>query len=463
MSNIKFSLNVYIAEEMELDICLKSIFEENKRELAHMQVLLLDACNDRDTKEVIAKYKEQYGSAITYVDCKGLSQAEAYNKAKELWTGEYIAFITGNIQYAEGALVEVEHFIKKHDASIVSLVPRFYNANGAAKKYLKFGRYDEMVDLTEDIYKVNLFANGYFIRKDITAKLEFNPAIIHNAMECYLIHALEMEKTYGIVPKLIYTHTPPEVDYYNYADQYYKTWYTDHVRTLIIPILEEDHARFVQFSMLYLLMIKFACNMNDRHKAILNKAELDEFMESIKDALQLIDDDIISQYDTPYKRVLPRFMGLNLLRVKYDEYDLKTEMKEINDPFTDEPTVAGVYKDTVIESFNNVSLYVKAINYDKGELVIDGEIANVYFLDYDAIQVTAEVEGKKVVGTRNYIYSLVKYFNQSVRRGYTFQIKIPVEHITGKTKFNLMLNYAGHTMPLPISSANTLPAPTLSS
>ncbi|MFV0343470.1 MAG: CDP-glycerol:glycerophosphate glycerophosphotransferase [Anaerocolumna sp.] len=454
MSTIKYSINIYLSDDMQLELCLESIFHANRKMRNNLEVVLLDNSSDPETKAIIEKFSALYKMNIKRKDCLGLSCLESYNIGKEISASEYVSFITANVVYSKNAIKEMDRFINKNDCKIVTFVPSYSEINGSVKKKLKFGHYDMVIDLEEDIYQLSMFFHGYFFNVSVIQSIRFKNDVIHNGEELFLLDALKVERKYGIISNEIYTYDSLEIDYYNFPDQYYKTWYTEHIQTVIIPVLEKAQSRLVQFAMLYLLMIKFACNMNDRHKAILNQGEFEDFMSSMKDALLLIDDDIIAQYDIPNKLVLPRFMGLNLLRVKYGNNELTTDIIEVINSKTQEQELVGTYNKTIIESFQNVSAYIKAINYMDEGLVIDGEVSNVYFLDYDKIKVTVHINGSEITATRNYIYSLVKYFGNSVRRGYTFQIKIPVSVFDKKIRFKFTLHYDEYAIAMPLSFKN---------
>ncbi len=485
MSSINFSINVYSEDHKRLKLVLDNVHQEVEHH-SHIgiQVIVLDAAGSKKSAKIAEEYELQDKMSIQYVNCKGLSIAEAYNKSKSFWTGDYINFITEDMKYEEGAFHQLENFIHKHESRLVCLTPNLINAKDQAKGYLKFGKRNFIVDLTMKTYHLNMNLNSYFIAREGIKGKTFREDLAHQSLVDMLLRLLKDGPYYGIVRKRIFSYNVLETDYYNYPDQFYKTWYTKDLEEFIIPTLQNATYDYEKYAMLYLIMIKFACNMNDRYKAVILNEELDEFFDKVKEALQYIPDNIISQYEVELKRVLPRYMGLNLLRMKYDDYDLTTEVGMIqvlnashksnldeddnqddgeeqeveykvsyvqegkkNKPAVNE-LLAGTYKGTIIEEFSNIQLYVKAINYEDGNLVIDGEASNVYFLDYDQIKITAEINGVVYTGVRNEIYSLVKYFKQSVRKGYHFTLIIPVDTLTTTVKFGINLEYQGHVQPL---------------
>ncbi len=483
MNNIFFTVNIYAEHYKRLKKVLDNINNEaHHNSHVGIQIVVLDASGKC---KKVDEYNINENVSMQYVDCKGLSIPEAYNKSKSFWTGDYVTFITEDMYYEEGAFHQIEHFIHKHESGLVCLTPNLIDAKDQPKGYLKFGKRNFVVDLTIMLYHLNLHFNSYFIRREDIKGKNFRVDLEHQSLVDMLLRLLKSDPKYGIVRKRIFSYNVLETDYYNYPDQFYITWYTKDIEDYIIPTLQNVTYDYEMFAMLYLIMIKFACNMNDRYKAIILNEELDEFMDKVKEALQYIPDHIISQYEVDLKRVLPRFMGLNLLRLKYDDYNLTTDVgmvqlgdwsyrasgddgenyedseeQEDNSSFYAKirrrkkkvkEILAGTYKGTIIEEFSNIQLYVMAINYENGNLVIDGEVSNVYFLNYDQIKITTYINGEVYQGVRNEIYTLVKYFKKSVRKGYTFTLTIPVDTFTSTVKFGINLEYQGFIQALDVS------------
>ncbi len=481
MNKICFIINLYAEDHEKLERALNNICTEAKgTKEANIQVNILDAAGSKKNEELVAKYAKPTVVTAQYMDCKGTTAIQAYNRTRDLWTGDYITFITEDMLYEKGAFKQLVHFIKENPVHMVCLTPNLINGKGQPKGYLKYQRRNLVIDVKEEIYCLNMNFNSYFIQSCDLEKEEFREDLIHEGLTDMLLRLLNKDQQYGIVRKRIYSHNVLETDYYNYPDQFYKSWYTESMEQFIIPTLRDATEDYVKFAMYYLISIKFACNMNDRHKNILLHEEIDEFYDKVKEALQWIPDHIIAQFEDKIKRALPRYMGLNFLRMKYDDYNLVTdigvykeeqknserEREEVDDQDDDEQNyifnpelsdeenedseeqVVGFYKGTAIESFSKIHLYIKAINYEDNMLVIDGELANVYFLDYDQIQVTTNVNGKVYTGVRNNIYSLTKYYNRSVNKGYTFTLSIPVDCFGSGVQFGINMEYQDVTYPL---------------
>lgn len=444
MSKRTFTINLYGQNCNKIERVLKILNREAKGSShIEIQVILLDKAGDKKNAELVENHQEHSGILIQYVNCEGLTTAQAYNLSKETWTGEYVTFITENMTYEKGALSGVSHYIRKYHNHLVCLTPRLIDSKGQNKAYLRFHKQDTTVDLLKAYFSINMNLNSFFIHYTELLDVQFRQDLLHQACTDVLFRLFsQCGHKYGIVNKNLFIQNELETDVYNYPDQYAKTWYTKEVQEYIIPTLKKATHEYEKYGMLYLLMIKFACNRDDKHKQILLKEEVDEFLDQVKEALQYIPDSIISQYEMDARRVLPRFMGLNLLRLKYESYDEKATLRERKG------ALAGVFRETVIERFRNIFLKVKAINYEENNLVIEGELFNSYFLDFDQIRVTALVAGTIYEGVPNQIYSLTKFFNKSVQQSYTFSLTIPVKRLTSTVKFDIKLEYMGHAMPL---------------
>ena len=443
MNRRKFTINLYGQNKDKIANVLKNIWKEAKNAPnIDLQVIVLDGSGEiNDLKSVC--FQEPGIYLMQYINCEGKTPAQVFNQSKELWTGEYVTYITENMTYEEGALFAINHYIQNSNSHLVCLTPMLIDAEGKKNDYLSFNERNTNINLVKDCYRINMNYNSFFTHVEELKDSKVREDLLHQSFTDLLLHLYgQCKHCYDIVDKKIYIQNELEIDSFNYPDQYCKTWYTEELEQYILPTLKNETYEYKKYAMLYLLMIKFACNINDRQKDILHHDELEVFFDKVSEALQYIPDSIISQYETDTRRVLPRFMGLNLLRLKYKSYDGIPELRE------QEGSLIGVFRETSIENFNNIKLNIQAINYEQDNLVIEGNLLNAYFLDYDQIKVMAKIAGTTYEGVRNNIYSLTKYFNKTVQKSFTFRLFIPVERITSTVKFEIKLEYKGYTKAL---------------
>ncbi len=446
MNGRRFTINLYGKNHDRLHHVLENISEEAKRwPKLDIQVILLDGAGDERNAKEATRYQETGVVLVQYMNCEGKTSAQAFDQSRELWTGEYVTFITENMTYEKGALFAINRFIQKSKSPLVCLTPTLIDNKGHKRGYLKFNERNTTIDLMRDCYRINLKFNSFFAHVEELKEVIVHEDIRHQAYTDLLLQLFKQcEHSYGIVEKKIFIKKELEIDFFNYPDQYSKSWYTEDLKQYILPTLKNATYDYEKYAMLYLLIIKFACNMNDRNKDILLHDDLEVFFDKVKEALQYIPDHIISQYESDTRRILPRFMGLNLLRMKYEDYDALPELTEQGG------CPVGVFKEVVVEDISNIALHIKAINYEKDNLVIDGAISNAYFLDFDQIKIKAKSDRTEYEGVRTNIYSFTKFFNKTVQKGYTFSLLIPVGNLTSKEKFVINLEYMDYVWTLDV-------------
>ena len=447
MSKYIFSVNVFIDDEDMLEECLKSIYKNSFSAKGNVQVVVIDPICNKVTKNICDKNKNQYGDSFRYLKLKGQSISYCYNQARKYCDGEYINFIKSSSVFEKGCLSKVKKaFVKKQKPSVVCLNPVFFNLKGVKRNYLKFRDRNLLIDVEESIFKLNFCFNSYFFKADAIKDEMFDESILHESTKIFLVKTLDRVKQYYLLQENIYCNESLEIDYYNYAEQYYKTWYSDEITTVYLPMLDNSStSRYVQSALLYMIQIKFACNMNDRHKSLLDEKELSVFLEKTGEVMAHIDDDIIAQYNIEEKRVLPRFMGINFLRLKYKTNEIET--RALPDEETESYAVA--YEDTLIENFDNIRLNIRAVNYDGKSLSIDGEVVNMYFADHEKIRVWATINDEPIEVEKTQIYALVKFFGITVKKGYMIKLTIPMEKLAEKSKIKFHLEYDNYEMIIP--------------
>ena len=80
---------VYNAEKY-LDKALASVFEQTYGDI---EIVLVDDCSEDKSAQIIARLKEQHQEIIYFLQPKNMGAGAARNKALELATGQYVAFL----------------------------------------------------------------------------------------------------------------------------------------------------------------------------------------------------------------------------------------------------------------------------------------------------------------------------------------------------------------------------------
>lgn len=80
---------VYNAEKY-ISKTLESVFAQTYKDI---EIVLVDDCSKDDSAQIIAEYKEKHSKIIYYLQPKNMGAGAARNKALELASGQYVAFL----------------------------------------------------------------------------------------------------------------------------------------------------------------------------------------------------------------------------------------------------------------------------------------------------------------------------------------------------------------------------------
>lgn len=421
----QFSIIYWIDTEEDLDTELSKLIGEEKFLKDQIDLLLMDSVCSEATEKQGRALAEQYPDNVRYFALEGNNLAQCCNTGLKEARGEYIHFTKATVGISDETVQQVSEFLLKNQAAeILCLFPTYCDIKGKKIDYLA-GKAETSLSSIEEDDVFNLYLFSYFFKKETLNDLWFDEHFSIDSEVDYLIHVLMKNEKYYFTDIELECSEMLETDFYNYASLYEKDWYTKSLEEIFLPLLKRyQGSRFVQNAVTYLVELRFAANRNDRNKNILLDEELTEFFDVLRAVLQEIPDDILVKYTFAGRNLLPKYMGLVLLRFKHNDETLMPVIYESAEEFV------AVYKQAMVDKSQAMKVNVMAIDYEKSGLVLDGEVTNAYMLNFDKIQVFAEVKTAKgkarYAVKQNSIYSLDKYFGFSMKRGYTFQVHIPL-------------------------------------
>lgn len=417
---------------------MDSLTEDNWNGLFQVKIQMYDICCTQATKKFAQRYVSRNPQNVQYFERKGKSVYQCYNEGLDSSEkADWINLMKATTCYNGTELVIAFQNAAKFAVPIVSLNP-FQYMNGKMSSQLYYAKRFCAIDLEREPYYTNFCLDSLFIERSVIGDLRFDEKIPFEPAEFFLIRLYEKAKRYMVMRGACKLKEFFGTDPYNYEPEYEKDWYTKEVKETYLPFLMENPDSIIrQAALVYLVELKFFANGNDRNKSLLSEEEIDEFYGAVVELFRHIPDDVIVKYRWKNKRVLQRFMGMNFLRMKYDNYDLKGHKEKADG----EDLI--VCENTVVESLENIEFNIMAINYEEGALKIDGEVANVYFADPDEITFYALCDGEKIPAQRNEIYSYIKYFGRSVKKGYMVQIIIPADRLKPGCRISFTAEYEG--------------------
>ena len=445
-------INLWIEQDSDLRNWLTNFEDDTVFLQSSIYLNLLNASNNSELNEVIDAFVVRYPDNTSAYSMPNSSYAVCYNAMQK--SAEQYEFVN----YTNTAAMIKASDIKKMQELILSnkkpaawsFYPYSIQSNGSKKSYLYF-RAGNYLRSNSNYDKFSMYLPGYLIRKDITDGMRFNEDTPEDADILFIISAIFDCEDYMLTKLPLICEEPFETDYYNYRRQFKAEWYTETLEKGYLPCLKKyAHSPFIQTMVMYQIGIRFACNRNDRSKNILLGKELDKFFDALTELLNHITDNIIASYNLNNTKMLPKYMGLVFLRIKYKNPELY-------------PTIANnggkpnsyiaVHQNALIDTKKTLKFSITCMDYDKRtmELSIDGKLTNASVFNYDKIRCIAHFGDQEKAVERTDVYSLEKYFGISMYKDYTFRIKFTAEDLSkseGYIGFNF--SYGDFNFKLPL-------------
>lgn len=448
--NLSISVIMLINNDEDIAVRFSKFLSSPEYFSEHVELIIVDSkCNEASMNPCL-HLKEQYPDNITYISCPEKNLASCYNIGLQHAHGKYVHFTKSSIGMNCTHLHAVETYMEtEDDTNIVCLFPTYRDIKNKEVPYLS-RRISTFKTSTDNENLFNLYLFSYFFEKDLLNDFSFNETLDIDSELLFLFRILIQNKNYAFLNRKLRCDEILETDFYNYSSIYYKEWYTQSLTDIFLPLLQNNpENRFLQHAITYLIELRFAANRNDRNKNILLKEDIPGFFESIHQVFQYIADDVLIKYTFSGTNILPKYMGMVLLRIKYDDPSLMPTVSMTSNE------LIATYNHSILDKSNSLKINIMAIDYENSSLIIDGELTNAYIFDYSKLNIFAQVSSPH--GTVQYpvemndIYSLDKYFGLSMKKGYTFQIRIPLLE-TEKLRYTITfrLNYDICTLTLPV-------------
>lgn len=420
---------------------LNGILREGKQENLDIVLSFYDICVTSATKKFVESFLKSKNVKTEYFERKGKSELDCYNEAIEKADENVIMNFTKSTAFYRGKqLGVISTFLKELNLDMATLTPLQWKL-GKKKGQLVFKDTKSVLDLSEEPYKVNFCLPSVFINSNIIGGIRFDTDYDYNynSETFFLTRVYEKAKKYTVLKGKCFINEFLPTDPYNYAPEFERRWYTEDVIKKLIPFIAENQSSVVrQAAVVFLVQVKFWANGNDRNKSVLSREEVTEFFEGVKQLFSYIDDDVLVQYKYSHRRILARFMCMYFLKIKYKDYTATAEIVNNNGE------KEAVYNDVTVENIEKVDFKVAAINYENGNLSIDGELTNVYFIDHSKIALYAQINGAKIYGKYTGIYNNIKYFGITVKKGCMFRVEIPYSLINTDSKLKLFASIDGN-------------------
>ncbi|MBO4862947.1 MAG: CDP-glycerol glycerophosphotransferase family protein [Eubacterium sp.] len=413
-----------------------------------LDIIIYDTvCNIESSKwkkrlieSIVSASSENVKVSITkMIEAEGESRMSCFNKALEEVTDGYIQFSRPGVKADSGNYAAAFKAIAETGVDMVSYWP-FQEVDGKRINQIYFSDFDRVFDSSANPFHISLTLDACIMKREAVGDIRFDEGA-HTGEELFLLKVYEKIKNYYILREKVLITDYLANDFYNYRPMYEKSYYTPELRDYYIPLLkEQEDSPVIQGGVLELIQLMIAQNANDRNKNIIMGEEVDEYIQAMSDCLRLMDDEVIVQYKWTHRRTVPRFMSIKYLRLKYNDMGLVA--KSVKSEDNPKEWLAEV-KGLKIESFEKAVVNFRLINYDGKELTIEGELANVYYADFDKLKLEVCFGKNRIPVERTYIYTNIRHFGRTTKKGYSFKAVIPVEKLKAKDKLYFEYSYDG--------------------
>lgn len=453
-----FSINLLIKSDTHLEKAISSVIEDESFFTENVQLILIDSLCSKLSLDICTSYSRRFPDNIFFVDACGKNEGECYNDAMPLCTGMYTAYIDNYGEYSKKTLKELMKTLKNGRIPILCIQPVLFPAGEEPRPYVS-SISPGLVDLRKYPDRFVLMFGSYFFNRKQLSGLSFDTGIRFHSDVKYITEAYLSTYSYIYTDACCYTTIAPcELDPFKYEPQYNRSFYSQTIDELIIPMLVSCAGSVLaQSVMLYLLELRFALNADEKYKHVIIGNYVDDFMAKASEALKYIDDYVILNRNICKRCRLDEETAFRLLRVKYKNEKLRPETdlagpKDsleksyfLPDGKLSKRTLTGEFVasvgQAVVGTSREISAELTAINYDDEGLYIDGCLNGCSFFESDEYKVIVNINGERSEVIPSGVYTYRKYFDIPFMKRFSFRFYVPVS--TGKTMdtFCLTMKY----------------------
>ena len=521
MEEIYFSMIVYVDDENLLKHSLESILDVTARIRGKIKLIVADSVVSDATRKICEEAsnrleKNQY----IYLELESASIGEAYNKAILYTEGRYVNFSLASTWFDPKTLDMVYDFAEDQGRpKLLALAPWTINEKDDYVQYKMSPtagkeQYVE-ISLHDMPEKLHLMLHAYFIRcyliRSEGRSMKFRPELSEEAPLELLCNLLAEYMNYTYLQHIPFHYTRQLEDNTSaFMDQHYKWWYMDSFRNWILPFAKKwDERNFplrnsMRILLLYLVFVRYNCNVNDRNKGVIMREEIPELRMLTGKILQYVDSKIIFAKTSLQNYNIPRAMKLLFIKIKaeqtscicesvvyggqlllwthkkYGNITDRTIEKICIGATADRQTVEAVEKElditgrtfTITREKNSVPVLkwcreeetllplcelrkehviLTAVNYSKNSLKIDGLLSLGNFMRREDVQLYLYKDGKEYTRVSSIdIYDLKKVFGITYARDYRFYVEIPVFALGSTSEMQFAVDVNGSRIPIEI-------------
>ena len=215
---------------------------------------------------------------------------------------------------------------------------------------------------------------------------------------------------------------PREQDFFNCISVLQSEWYYDSLEKGILPLLEREAENgevnmLLQCMTLHMVELRLCANTNNRNKHVISEEEVPEYYRLLKKVLDYVTVETILKNESAMLKVAQK-MRMFVVRLKAGRENYYPDVKGSAD------NIQMMFEGIPFADIENLSVRIELINYENGNLEIDGNI-NDFIADAQGV-VYARFDNHCIPVIYNGRYALQKCFGVSYYRNKTFHVSVPV-------------------------------------
>jgi glycosyltransferase involved in cell wall biosynthesis len=431
--NYKFSIvtAVYNTEDYVSD-AIDSVINQSIGFKDNVQLILVNDGSTDKSGEICKKYKKLYPKNIVYIKQRNKGVSVARNKGLRKVKGKYVNFLDSDDKLSKNTLEEVWDFFEEHydEIDFVSIPIQYFE--GSNKEHiLNFKFHDtQVVDIKKNPSYIQLSSASTFFKTSVLKKYKFDESLKY-AEDVKLINELLLEKKkYGVLNSTKYLYRKRiEEDSAMQKDLDSRNWYFKALQDSFFYLLKLTKERFgtVPLYYQYVVMYDLQFRLKKEDMSLLDKKEKKEYISTIKDMLQHIDDEIILDQRHYYQE-----HKVFALALKYNK-----TIEKIQDELRikDEKIY---FKDIDLPISGRLKIDIYDFKLEKNNLVLGGVIKTMLPVKKTQVFINTS-KGELVIKPKRYKSEDVKALERTVLKVYRFKNIVPVskeDKITFSTKLD---------------------------
>ncbi len=407
--------------------------------IKNIQLILVDDGSTDDSGIICDSYAKKYPGNIFVYHKENGGVSSARNYGMEHIEGKYVNFCDPDDKLKSDALKKMYLFLEKNNEyiDVVSIPMRFFgNRKGDHKLNYKYNS-TRIIDLQKEYECIQLSVSSAMIKRECLIK--FDDELSFSEDSKFINEILLSKMRYGAVSDTYYSYRKRKtgdslLDICRSHPGYYNIAVKKFAQALIQLSYKKlgSIPKFIQFTCLYNLYGKIKANPLVRGD-LLNVNEIEEYVQSLKDVLRCIDQEVVLKSSIPdsYKCAVIKNNNLSEYKLSYTEQT--SELRQI----------VGDCK------FCNIGLYpafFEFIHFNNSDIQLEGYVRG--FLPSGAFKLYFAFDGdsEKYYADLHERSNKCDYFlGEVITYATQFTISVPIEK-RNSSKLCLYLDYNGKSV-----------------